>query len=467
MGFNAGCLRFYNGATGSTAWAGTITSSPDSDVFSLTSSGASVRAAQPGGVDLGPSSGSNSVARYFYAAYQPIGTNTLSSTAFSYLTGSWDNPNGGFSYVTINGANYEQVFLGDLFFAVSGGTAGQTATINPAAVTTSLAGNTSFWMEDGTTYCGDASGGATVGTINTSGVTLAISGAVTQPGAVGISGSIAHSNLLFGGSASPVFTISNTSGNQLNDWSVSGSATVGTLALTGSGSLAANSSTTATGTYHAPTIAGPISNITQGSPVTGTISVTVNSTDTGVTPSPGSSSVTVNVGAASAPSSSAFSGGTLSGDVSNGASYTGLASVVTSGSGNLGTVAELLGGTNNSGATQTVTMAWRTRAPGEIPGTTTEPPMSNANKAGFLVSDVVQLAGTGTGNYVLEMSYDSSLLGGPAGEQTTAQDGWLFLATLHGGTWRTRWRPPVPLRPSSSAPTIRAPTSTWVTMAWT
>ena len=201
LGFNAGCLRFYNGATGSTAWAGTITSSPDSNVFSLTSSGASVRAAQPGGVDLGPSSGSNSVARYFYAAYQPIGTNTLSSTAFSYLTGSWDNPNGGFSYVTINGANYEQVFLGDLFFAVSGGTAGQTATINPAAVTTSLAGNTSFWMEDGTTYCGDASGGATVGTINTSGVTLAISGAVTQPGAVGISGSIAHSNLLFGGSA--------------------------------------------------------------------------------------------------------------------------------------------------------------------------------------------------------------------------------------------------------------------------
>ena len=227
----------------------------------------------------------------------------------------------------------------------------------------------------------------------------------------------------------------------MNDWSVSGSATVGTLALTGSGSLAANSSTTATGTYHAPTIAGPISNITQGSPVTGTISVTVNSTDTGVTPSPGSSSVTVNVGAASAPSSSAFSGGTLSGDVSNGASYTGLASVVTSGSGNLGTVAELLGGTNNSGATQTVTMAWRTRAPGEIPGTTTEPPMSNANKAGFLVSDVVQLAGTGTGNYVLEMSYDSSLLGGPAGEQTTAQDGWLFLATLHGGTWENAVAP--------------------------
>ena len=100
-------------------------------------------------------------------------------------------------------------------------------------------------------------------------------------------------------------------------------------------------------------------------------------------------------------------------------------------------------GTNQSGSTATVGMTWRTRATDEIPGTAKSPPMGN--RAGFLVSDVVQLSGMGlsgtngaTDTYVMEMSFDptqfkaSSVL-------NNFQNGNLFLGTYTPGP-STMWQ---------------------------
>jgi hypothetical protein len=139
--------------------------------------------------------------------------------------------------------------------------------------------------------------------------------------------------------------------------------------------------------------------------------------------------------------SSSF-GQSLDAVVAAGATYNNLRSIVTGGTGNLGTVATIMAGSNNSGSAATVTMAWRTRATNELPGSATSPPMNNGAGAGFLSSDVVQLNGIGTSgstvdSYVLDMTYSSSVLGGSSNEQNDYTSGHLYLGSLSttSSTW--------------------------------
>ena len=108
----------------------------------------------------------------------------------------------------------------------------------------------------------------------------------------------------------------------------------------------------------------------------------------------------------------------------------------------LGTVATILAGTNNSGSPTTVGMTWRTRATDETAGTIQQPPMSYANKAGYLTSDVVNVTGiatSATSPYVLQMSFNPSLF---------ASGGKTISATA-GSTW-ARSAAPGPERPGKT-----------------
>ncbi len=117
-------------------------------------------------------------------------------------------------------------------------------------------------------------------------------------------------------------------------------------------------------------------------------------------------------------------GPALSASVANGGSLANLSSTVTStGNGELGTVATILAGTTDDtvGAT-TVSMSWRTRTGGEL---------------GHLLSDVVNLSGidghlSSGGNYVLEMKYDTAILG--SGASSLAPGGGIYLASRPDGT---------------------------------
>ncbi len=435
LGINQFALSFTNSASSSPVLAGTITGSVDSTAGALNSSNGTHFANPNGGLDLGPGTDGGATASYFYGAYTTPGNTTTTSAGFSFLTGSSDNPNGNYSYVTINGKNYEQLFLGTISFTISAGAAGASASITPVAPKT-LSGNSfaSYWMEDGTQYESDPGNvsGTNTGTINTGApVNVSIAPAASGTAAVGVTaGTTGYTDLLLGGSMSIGFTVSNTSGTTLNSYTLGVNASAGTAALTSgtTGSLSGPSSAVATGTYTAQT----------GFANTGTVTITgsITSSDAGVTPSPASSSTTVNVGAASAPSSTSFAGNVLKGDVGAGNTYAGLASIVTSGAGNLGTMATILSGSNNSGSTETVAMTWRTRATGELPGSATSPPMSPANGAYFLTSDVMQLTGPvrGTDTYVLQMSFSPTALGGQSSVSTEAEDGDLYLGALNADT---------------------------------
>ena len=157
VGVNSACMSIINSG-GPTALSGTVASTTptgggvDSAFNPLTSSnGAAFQAAQPGGVNLGPSTSGQTSADYFIANYGTTGVTDPHSSAFSYLTGSLDNPDNlpgvAFNQVQINGQYYSQIFLGTISFAVTGvAGAQQTATITSQNMTTA-AGNATFWME--------------------------------------------------------------------------------------------------------------------------------------------------------------------------------------------------------------------------------------------------------------------------------------------------------------------------------
>ena len=143
-----------------------------------------------------------------------------------------------------------------------------------------------------------------------------------------------------------------------------------------------------------------------------------------------------NVGNATADKSNSPTsfGIALTAPIAQNASYANLASTVmaTSGSGGFGMVgstATILAGTNSSGGSQTVSMAWRTQTLEER----TSP---------MLLSDVVQLSGmtldgtSQTSPFVLEMTYNPSLL--PLGEGSQglwASERLIYLGWLDNGAW--------------------------------
>jgi hypothetical protein len=129
------------------------------------------------------------------------------------------------------------------------------------------------------------------------------------------------------------------------------------------------------------------------------------------------------------------------------------------------TKASILAGTSSTGTTG-VTMAWRTRTQGEVPGFGTTPPMvanSVNTKWGGLASDVVQISGISkasdgrtngavshTDTYALQMTYDwsaiSTMLGGTVSEAVAAASQEIGLAYLNPngaatyGTDSDRWQ---------------------------
>jgi sugar lactone lactonase YvrE len=145
-----------------------------------------------------------------------------------------------------------------------------------------------------------------------------------------------------------------------------------------------------------------------------------------------------NVGNATADASNSQNafGTPLTAPVSQNMSYANLASKVTAstgsgGQGMVGSTATLLAGTNGSSASQTVSMAWRTRTQvGRL-----DP---------ILISDVMRLSGMAldgtsqTSPFVLEMTYNPSLLPlGASSEGPCASNKQIYLAWLdpNDGKW--------------------------------
>lgn len=119
-----------------------------------------------------------------------------------------------------------------------------------------------------------------------------------------------------------------------------------------------------------------------------------------------------------------FGANTLtSGPLGDGANLAGLYSVVDTANGAVGTLAEILYGTLPTGGE--VTMNWRQ--------------YNAADRLQLVVSDVVDLNGTGSNVYVLQMSYNPAdpFIGGEnnARETQLANNGALYLAWLSGGLW--------------------------------
>jgi len=100
-------------------------------------------------------------------------------------------------------------------------------------------------------------------------------------------------------------------------------------------------------------------------------------------------------------------------------SYAGLSSNVASGTGALGTTGKVLAGA--ASAPGQLSMNWRTRADDEKPTG---------------LSDVLDVVGTGSDRFVLELKYDPTLLPGGAGnEAALAAASAIHVGWLNGATW--------------------------------
>jgi hypothetical protein len=219
-------------------------------------------------------------------------------------------------------------------------------------------------------------------------------------------------NLLLGGKTSTSATLKNT-GDAGGDWiNYSG-------ALSGTGTLAAGSSTTITGTYTGSAYG------TQT--ISGTITGSFQTINDGTTvPSATATGSTLNVGYATPTGTGGYSNSTstfgtaLTGSVAAGDSLVGLASKVNSNS-MFNTLATILYG--SSSVAGTVSEAWRNRTLAETPS------------GGGLVSDVVNvtLPATTATNYALQLSYAPAALG--ATQATSLR----LVQYTGGGTGLTNW----------------------------
>jgi hypothetical protein len=119
-------------------------------------------------------------------------------------------------------------------------------------------------------------------------------------------------------------------------------------------------------------------------------------------------------------------GAGLSASVAAASSYGTLSSKVVVLDDEVGSEAILVGGTASNNTT--VTMSWRERNADEVIGTYTNPPVQGA---GVLISDVVQISGTGSDAYLLKVSYTWNPLDfGGVSESTAIANGWIRLMYL-------------------------------------
>ena len=139
-----------------------------------------------------------------------------------------------------------------------------------------------------------------------------------------------------------------------------------------------------------------------------------------------------------------FNGTVLESQVAAGQAYAGLSSTVTGVSGGpnnmLGTVATILAGTNNSGSTDgghdLSTRGRRTKRP----ALSSSRPCPTRTRRAISTSDVVNVTGIATSAsspYVLQMSFDPSLLA--SGVQDNFSNGWLYLGSLSGSGTGETW----------------------------
>jgi probable HAF family extracellular repeat protein/autotransporter-associated beta strand protein len=189
VGVNAAALQFYNSAEGTDALPGDLSAAPDTGAFPFLTNDGTAFANANGGTDIG-AGGIGPAEDSFLVIHSPPSIAPPSSSSFGYLTGTTD--------VSIDGSLYNQVCLGTLSFAVSSAAAGQSATINAAAVPQCLGGVTTFWMCDGVAYSSATAGGALLaGTIgSTDPVSISIAdqqedGMARRSGLAGVSASAA------------------------------------------------------------------------------------------------------------------------------------------------------------------------------------------------------------------------------------------------------------------------------------
>ncbi|MCE5279235.1 MAG: LamG domain-containing protein [Planctomycetaceae bacterium] len=255
-------------------------------------------------------------------------------------------------------------------------------------------------------------------------------GTALSSATINLGASVAHSNILKGGSTGVTATLSSATGSNLDavNWSVNNGGTAG-LVLAGSGTnLAAGTS--------APGVNGTFTGSDYGDvTVTAGAAATNVVLGTGANGSPAAQGVVITVGNATA-GTGAFDGTgnhTLYADVAPGGSMAGLASRTVN---SLSTEAIILAGTNAGGST--VGMNWRTRTPDEIfDGVNPVAPQGVLGGKNGLVSDVVEVGGTGSNIYVLSMTYNPADLWIPTGytADTLAENGYIFLARSDSSGW--------------------------------
>ena len=365
------------------------------------------------------------------------------STIFANNAGA--TPTGGSS---ANGSGF-QFDIGRVTFNL--GTASTTAgaqtafvALNPnttSAAIVSINGGTSFQtLTTGTTFVPNSS--SAFNTLN-----FVIGGVVSgNTSVLNMTPATATINSLAGGTNSVNLNVANTNAASAGTYTgaFSGTATGASQSPTGTVNVPASGNVTETISYLAP--AAP-----SATPVnfSYTITNTANASDVQAAGANKTTAFTVNVGDATADNSNSTTtfGPALTGVVAAAGSYRGLESMVVAASGTGGaglaggaSIAKILGGSNGTTGNQTMSMAWRTRTLAEQAGTTFDPSLLKPTTG--IISDVVNLtgietAGTTTGPFVLDMSYNPALLPkhNAAGiEQSLANNKLIYLISLNPST---------------------------------
>lgn len=330
-------------------------------------------------------------------------------------------------------------WLLEQFTVTPGSTTGKTGTtiFTPTVVGTGA----STWTTDGATTADNI-------TTWTPGTPVTFTAGVVSgnTSVLNMTPSTATINSLAGGTNSTSLTVANTN-----------AASAGTYTGAFSGT-AAGASQSPTGTVNVPAAGNVTEMITYAAPATPsatpvnfsyTITNTANAADVQAGGANKTTAFTVNVGDATADNSNSTTtfGPALTGVVAAAGSYRGLESMVVAASGTGGaglaggaSIAKILGGSNGTTGNQTMSMAWRTRTLAEKAGTTFDPSLLKPTTG--IISDVVNLtgietAGTTTGPFVLDMSYNPALLPkhNAAGiEQSLANNKLIYLISLNPAT---------------------------------
>ncbi|MGC4003366.1 MAG: hypothetical protein QM811_09615 [Pirellulales bacterium] len=317
--------------------------------------------------------------------------------------------------------------VGGLTLTTGGGTVAFNGTASPQTATYTLGGTTAVGA-----ISGSFTATATDEFAATSNVAIPVTGTavgvrtVTAPTAVTL-----PSNLLSGATVSIPYAA--TGGTYGGGTGVTADTENATLTLPGSPSNGLNltGSTSVTTAGNVLTLSGKV--VGNGA-VSGNLSVGVSRELSGA-----QTAITYvysgNVGGAAVGAGNAF-GTPLTATVATNAAYVGLAATA-SGSGSLGTVGTLLAGTNRTGASETVSMAVRTRTAAET-GPVTSALFSTTPNG--LVGDVVRLTGmsgtvttpdpvpghrVGTDAFALQLSFNPTAVSAAGFNPSQLQLSWL------------------------------------------